>query len=67
MYVCYLDYDGVLHQESMLLRQARVFVAMPGHRLFEWEAILLVSSAPAPSLIFLVLSDIRAYADFWAR
>ncbi len=55
MYICYLDYDGVLHQESMLLRQAHAFVATPGHRLFEWEAILRDLLAPYPD-VKLVLS-----------
>jgi len=50
MYVCYLDFDGVLHQESVLLTRARVFVAMPGHHLFEWEGILRELLEPYPEV-----------------
>lgn len=50
MHVCYLDYDGVLHQESVLLRRGRIFVAMPGHCLFEWEGILCELLKPYPDV-----------------
>lgn len=51
MYVCYLDFDGVLHQESILVRSGRrVFAPVPGCSLFEWEGILREMLGPHPDV-----------------
>jgi hypothetical protein len=56
MFVCYLDFDGVLHDSSVwLTRDGRVTIETPGRRLFEWETILIDLLEPHPQ-VELVLS-----------
>lgn len=68
-YVCYLDFDGVLHRESILIRRGRrFFVAMPDCHLFEWEGILREILEPHPDVkIVLSTSWVRARSFTYAK
>jgi hypothetical protein len=51
MHICYLDFDGVLHDSSVWLTPDRgIILDTPGRRLFEWESILINLLAPHPDL-----------------
>jgi hypothetical protein len=56
MKICYLDFDGVLHDDAVYYSAERgIYVATPGRILFEWMPILEELLAPYP-LVKLVLS-----------
>lgn len=49
--VCYLDYDGVLHDDAVYRRPGRGLVLeTPGRTLFEWAPVLVQSLQPYPDL-----------------
>jgi len=51
MICCYLDFDGVLHDECVYSsRAAGIFIATPGRTLFEWMPILEELLAPHPDV-----------------
>lgn len=63
-YVLYLDFDGVLHPESVYVyrRLGPVLVSAPGHTLFEHCALLEDVLAPYPDVhIVLSTSWVRHY------
>lgn len=68
-YVCYLDFDGVLHDEDVRLALGRrIFLATPGRRLFEWQSILIELMAPHPHVkIVLSTSWVRARSFHYAK
>jgi hypothetical protein len=56
MHLCYLDFDGVLHDEDVWFKPGKgIYVKTPGRRLFEWEPILVDLLAPHPQ-VKLILS-----------
>jgi hypothetical protein len=68
-YVCYLDFDGVLHDEDVRLGAGRrIFLATPGRNLFEWENVLVGLLAPHPHVkIVLSTSWVRARSFSYAK
>ncbi|MEX3981863.1 HAD domain-containing protein [Paraburkholderia sp. EG287A] len=69
-YLLYLDYDGVLHPESVYFyhRRGPVLVNAPGHRMFEHVDLLEQELKPYPSLkIVLSTSWVRRYHGSLAR
>lgn len=51
MNICYLDYDGVLHDGNVLRNRTRgMYIATPDRTFFEWMPILGELLAPYPAL-----------------
>jgi hypothetical protein len=51
MHICYLDFDGVLHDSSVWLTHDQgIVIDTPGRRLFEWEFILVDLLTPYPDV-----------------
>ena len=49
--VCYLDFDGVLHDDDVHWNRKRgVYMKSPGRKLFEWMPILEELLAPYPEV-----------------
>lgn len=69
MHICYLDFDGVLHDESVWLRADHtIFISTPGRRLFEWEDILIDLLEPYPDVkIVLSTAWVRARSFSYAK
>jgi len=69
MHLCYLDFDGVLHDSTVWLTPDRgVIMGTPGHRLFEWESTLVDLLAPHPQVqIVLSTAWVRAKSFTYAR
>jgi len=69
MHLCYLDFDGVLHDSSVWLKPDQSIVLdTPGRRLFEWESILLELLAPHPHVkIVLSTSWVRVNGLDYAK
>jgi hypothetical protein len=69
MHICYLDFDGVLHDSSVWLRPGRgIHLDTPGRRLFEWEPILIDLLAPHPDVkIVLSTAWVRARSFSYAK
>ena len=69
MYICYLDFDGVLHDETVWLRPNRsIVLRTPGRRLFEWESILIDLLASHPDVkIVLSTAWVRARSFAYAK
>jgi hypothetical protein len=69
-HLLYLDYDGVLHPESVYFyhRRGPVLVNAPGHHMFEHVDLLEQELKPYPSLkIILSTSWVRRYHGSLAR
>ncbi|HEX7643487.1 MAG TPA: HAD domain-containing protein [Noviherbaspirillum sp.] len=69
LYACYLDFDGVLHDEDVRLDAGRrIILATPGRRLFEWQEILVDLLACHPHVkIVLSTSWVRARSFSYAK
>jgi hypothetical protein len=51
LWVCYCDYDGVLHDDAVYWsRSTGIHLRTPGRRLFEWAFILEELLAPFPDV-----------------
>lgn len=51
LYVCYLDYDGCLHDDEVYWSPQRgIFIKTPGRSLFEWMPILEELLEPYPDI-----------------
>lgn len=51
MKICYLDYDGVLHDGNVLRNRTRgMYIATPQREFFEWMPILEELMAPYPEV-----------------
>lgn len=51
MNICYLDYDGVLHDGNVMRNRTRgMYIATPQREFFEWMPILEELLAPYPDL-----------------
>ena len=51
LWVCYCDYDGVLHDDAVYWSRSKgVHLRTPGRRLFEWAFILEELLAPYPDV-----------------
>jgi len=60
--VLYLDFDGVLHEENVRWSIKRgIYMATPGHHLWEWMSILEELLAPFPD-VKIVLSTSWVHA-----
>lgn len=69
MHICYLDFDGVLHDSSVWLSPDRgIIIDTPGRRLFEWESILVDLLKPYPDVkIVLSTSWVTAKGFSYAK
>lgn len=69
MKVLYLDFDGVLHDDSVIFHRRRgIVMSSPGHQLFEWQWILERLLRPHPSVsIVLSTSWVRIRSFNFAR
>jgi hypothetical protein len=67
--LCYLDFDGVVHPESVFQCPSRgIYIGTPGHTLFEWQLILEGLLAPYHDVkIVLSTSWVRARSYEFAR
>jgi hypothetical protein len=67
--VCYLDFDGVLHDEEVFWHPRRgIYLKTPGRTLFEWLPILDELFAPHPDVkIVLSTSWVRARSFYFAK
>lgn len=67
--ICYLDFDGVLHDEEVYWQPKRgIYMKTPGRVLFEWLPILDELLAPHPDVkIVLSTSWVRARSFYFAR
>lgn len=67
--VMYLDFDGVLHHESVYRHPKRgIYMGAPGHALLEWMPILEQLLAPHPSVaIVLSTSWVRVKSYSYAK
>jgi len=65
----YLDYDGVLHDAEVFQHPKRgIYIATPGHILFEWMSILEQILAPHPTVrIVLSTSWVRMKGFTYAK
>lgn len=51
LFVCYCDYDGVLHDDAVYWsRREGIYIRTPGRKLFEWSSILEELLAPYPDV-----------------
>jgi hypothetical protein len=68
--ICYVDYDGVVHVNSVYQSPKRgIYIgSTPGHTLFEWLPILDELLAPYPDVkIVLSTSWVRARSFEYAK
>lgn len=67
--VCYLDYDGVMHVDSVFYSPERgIHITTPGHTLFEWAHILEDLLHPYRDVkIVLSTSWVRARSLYFAK
>jgi hypothetical protein len=55
MEICYLDFDGVLHDDAVYYSVDRgIYIATPSRVLFEWMHILETLLAPHPDVKFVL-------------
>ena len=69
MEICYLDFDGVLHDDAVYYSVDRgIYVATPGRSLFEWMPLLDELLAPHATRIVLSTTWVRQRSlDFAMR
>jgi hypothetical protein len=67
--LCYLDFDGVLHDDEVYFDPRRgVYLDMPGRTLFEWAHILEELLMPYPEVkIVLSTSWVRMKSFYFAK
>lgn len=63
--VCYLDYDGVLHDDAVFRHPDRgIYIATPGRTLFEWMPILEGLLQPYPKVSIVLSTSWVRMRDF---
>ena len=67
--ICYLDFDGCLHDDSVFWSPKKgIYIKTPGRALFEWEHILEELLAPHPDVkIVLSTSWVRVRSFNYAK